>query len=151
MYKFRSSTITDKQWSASFNIMSVHLSAFLVFITIFIRHRPKQRIPELWVMATEMVLTMCFFPIKKVFFWNESLTKFRKCLLTPCIHFKFDTDFFSCLLWPVWLVWHNLHLSLHVSWFLPVCTLISSGKPNWHHFPKFKNEILRKKVESFKS
>ena len=24
--------------------------------------------------------------------------------------------------------------------FLPVCTLISAGKPNWQHFPKFKNE-----------
>ena len=61
--------------------MSVHISAFVDFINVVIRHWSKQRIPELSAMTTEMVSTMGFFPVKKLFFWNESLSKFRTCLL----------------------------------------------------------------------
>ena len=33
-------------------------------------------------MATEIVSNIVFFfPVKKVFFWNESISKFHKCLL----------------------------------------------------------------------
>ena len=39
---------------------SVHLSAFLDFLNIFIRYRSKQRILELLVMATEMVSITVF-------------------------------------------------------------------------------------------
>ena len=52
--KFRSSAVIDKQ-KASLNITSVHLSAFLDFVNIFIRYRSKQRTSELPLMATEMV------------------------------------------------------------------------------------------------
>ena len=39
-YKFRSAIVTDKQ-NVSLNIMSVHLSAFVDFINIFIRYSSK--------------------------------------------------------------------------------------------------------------
>ena len=63
-----------------------------------------------------------------------------------CIINKFDTGFFSsCSLTSL----HNLHLSQHV--FLLVCILISASKPSGQQLPKFKNEILRKGVESFQN
>ena len=52
---------------------------------------------------------------------------------------------------PAWLIWHNLHLYLHSTEFLLVCTLTSAGKRSRQHIPKFTNEILRKGVESFQS
>ena len=57
-YKFRSSTVTDKQ-SVSLN-MSVDLSGFADFINIFLRYRSRHRTSELSVMATEMVSTTVF-------------------------------------------------------------------------------------------
>ena len=46
-----------------------------------------------------------------------------------CILFKFDTCFFSCCIWLVWVVLNNLYLSLHVLWFLLLCPLISVVNP----------------------
>ena len=60
-YKFRSSTITGKQYSASLNVTSVHLSAFVDFVNIFIRYRPNQSTSELSLIATEMISTTSFF------------------------------------------------------------------------------------------
>ena len=77
-YKFRSSTVTDKQQKASLNITSVHLFTFLDFINIFIRYRPRQCISELPVMATEMV-SITVFSNKELF--NRNLNKFHRCLL----------------------------------------------------------------------
>ena len=45
-------------------------------------------------------------------------------------------------------MWHNLYLFLHVSEFLIVCTLISTGKWSQQDFAKFSNEVLRKGMES---
>ena len=58
-YRFRSSTVTDKQ-SVSLNVMSVHLSAFVDFMNMFIRYRSRYHTAELSVMATEMISTTFF-------------------------------------------------------------------------------------------
>ena len=58
-YKFRSSTVTDKQ-SVSLNIMPVHLSDFVDFVNMFIRYRSRHHTSELSVMATKMVSTTFF-------------------------------------------------------------------------------------------
>ena len=80
-YEFRSSTVTDKQYSVTLNIMSVHLSAFLDFSNIFIRYTSGQSRSELSLITTEMVSTKVFFPINKLFLWNKNLNKFHRCLL----------------------------------------------------------------------
>ena len=58
-------------------MISVHLSAFLDFVKIFIRYRPKQR--------TRDGFHYGFFPIKKLFLQNENLNKFRQCLFKAYI------------------------------------------------------------------
>ena len=64
-YKFRSSTVTDKQNSVSLNVMSVHLAAFVGFINfMFIRHRSRHHTSELSVMAVEMFSS--FFSCKEI-------------------------------------------------------------------------------------
>ena len=60
--------------------MSVHLSALIDFVDIFIKYRSKQSTSELSLMVTEMVSTTFFFPIKKLFLWNKNLNKFHRCL-----------------------------------------------------------------------
>ena len=60
-YKFRSSTVKDKQSRVSLNIMSVHLSDFVGFVKILIRYRSKQCTSELSVMTTKMVSNTVFF------------------------------------------------------------------------------------------
>ena len=82
-YKFRSSTVKDKQSSVSLNIMSVHLSDFVGFVKIFIRYRSKQCTSELSVMTTKMVSTMGFF--SKFFFFFYFV-----CFITfTCLYFIF--------------------------------------------------------------
>ena len=61
--------------------MSVHLSAILDFVNIFIRYRLRHRISELSVMATEMVSIRFFFLVKKLLLQHKNLSKFHKCLL----------------------------------------------------------------------
>ena len=80
------------------NIKSLHFSAFLDFANLFIRYRSKQSTSELSLIATEMVSTTVFFPIKKLFLQNENIDNFRSCLLKNYIlhTFKFDTGFSSC-------------------------------------------------------
>ena len=81
-YKFRSSTVKDKQSSVSLNIMSVHLSDFVGFVKIFIRYWSKQCTSELSVMTTKMVSTMVFF--SKFFFF------YFVCFITfTCLYFIF--------------------------------------------------------------
>ena len=96
--------------------MSVHLSAFVNFQNIFIRYRSRHRTLELSVMATEKVSTTMFFPVKKIFLWNKNLNKLYKCLLKTYTLNTYSTQVsFHVAVWPLWLRWHNLHLSLHVS------------------------------------
>ena len=57
-YKFRSSTVADKQLSVSLCLTPVHLSASADFANIFIRY--KQSTAELSLVATEMVFTTVF-------------------------------------------------------------------------------------------
>ena len=79
------------------NITYLHLFAFVDFGNMFVRHRSKQSTSELSVIATEMVSTTVFFPIKKLL-QNEYLNTFCRCLVkTHNLHFffQFDTGFFS--------------------------------------------------------
>ena len=64
-YKFRSSTVTDKQQSVSLNEMFLYLSAFIDFVNMFIRYRLRHHTSEILVMATEMVSTV-FFSCKEI-------------------------------------------------------------------------------------
>ena len=68
-YKFRSSTVTDKQ-SACLNIASVHLSAFADFANIFIRYRSKQSTSELSLLAIEM-FPLRLFSYKEIIILTE--------------------------------------------------------------------------------
>ena len=122
--------------------MLVHLSTFVDFVNIFIRYRSKQRTSELSVMATKMVSTTVFFPVKKLFLQNENLNKFRTCLLIFSILFKFSAGFFSYfsltrlvnmgIICICSCMFHNFYLSVFclsvLSVFLLVC--ISTGKPS---------------------
>ena len=96
-YKVRSSIMIDKQ-SLGLNVMSVHLSAFVDIVNIFIRYRSRHLISEISVMVTEMVSTSVF-----------SCKKNHSCGMKISINFinvcskstlyilnKFDTGFFSC-------------------------------------------------------
>ena len=61
-----------------------------------------------------------FFPKTKLFLRNENLNNFVDVCSKPTLYifFEFDTGFvFSCriILRPIWLIWHNLNLWLHVS------------------------------------
>ena len=79
-YKFRSSTVKDKQSSVSLNIMSVHLSDFAGFVKIFIRYRSKQCTSELSVMTTKMVSTTVFLSNFFIFYFV--------CFITfTCLYF----------------------------------------------------------------
>ena len=69
--------------------MSVHLSACIDFVNMFIRYRSKQHILELLAMPTNMASTMVFFPLKKYFWRSENLDQFRKCLLKAYTHYTF--------------------------------------------------------------
>ena len=60
--------------------MSVHLSASVDFVNIFIRYRSRHLISEISVMVTEMFSTSGFSCKKKLFLRNENLNKFHKCL-----------------------------------------------------------------------
>ena len=71
------------------NITPVHLSAFVDFSNIFFRYWTKQSTSELSLMATEMVSTMVFFPIKKLFLRNKNLNKICRCLLKTILWYKF--------------------------------------------------------------
>ena len=104
-YKFRSSTVTGKQKNASFNMISVYLSALLDFVNIFIRYRPKQR--------TWNGFHYGFFPIKKLFLRNKNLENFVNVCSKPtfCMLFKFDTSFFSSC---------SLIRLVNMIWFAPV-------------------------------
>ena len=111
-------------------------------------------------MATKMVSTTVFFPVKKLFLQNENLNKFRTCLLIFSILFKFSAGFFSYfsltrlvnmgIICICSCMFHNFYLSVFylsvLSVFLLVC--ISTGKPSRQHSPKFKNGILRKCIET---
>ena len=105
-----------KRLSVSLNLMFVHLSAFVYFINIF-RYRSKQRTSELSTMATKIVSTMFFFLIKKFFLQNKNLHKFP--MFAQSLHSLYFLNSievsFHVVVWPVWLIWDNLHLSLHVS------------------------------------
>ena len=59
---------------------------------------------------------LCFFPIKKLFLWNENLNTFycRRLLKTCTLHTLIQI-FFNVVLCPIWLIWHNLYLCLHIS------------------------------------
>ena len=71
--KCRFSTVTDKLLSVDLNVMSVHLSAFVDFVNIFIRYRSKQRTLELPAMATKMVSTTLFYQ-KRNFFCGTKIS-----------------------------------------------------------------------------
>ena len=77
----QSLAVTDKQESVSLNIISVDLSAFSDFVNVFIRYRSKKNTSQLSLMVTEMVFTMVFFPIIKLFLQNEKFNKFCRCFL----------------------------------------------------------------------
>ena len=65
-YKFRSSTVTDKQQSVSLNEMFLHLSAFKDFVNMFIRYRSRHHTLGILVMVTEMVFPVFFFSCKEI-------------------------------------------------------------------------------------
>ena len=76
-YKFRSSTVTDKQ-SVCLNITSVHLSVFIDFANIFIRTKHiRTIIDSLW----NDFHYGFFFHTEKLFLQNENLNEFRRCFL----------------------------------------------------------------------
>ena len=69
--------------------MSVSLSAYVDFVSIFVRYRSKQRTLELLAMPTKMVSTMVFFHFKKFFMRDENPVKFHKCLFKAYTHYTF--------------------------------------------------------------
>ena len=101
-------------------MIPVHLSAFLDFVNIFIRYRPKQRTCDGFHYG--------FFPIKKLFLQNENLNKFRKCLLKAYIlqTFKFDTSFFSSC---------RLICLVNIIWFAPALACFVVGKSSRQQSP----------------
>ena len=81
-YKLRSSAVTDKLLSVSLKVMSLHLSAFVNFVNMFIKYWSRHHTLELSVMANEMVSNMFFFHLKKLLLQNDNLNnKSHKCLL----------------------------------------------------------------------
>ena len=87
-----------------------------------------------------------FFPVKKLFFWSENLYKFRNICSKPtlCIHFKFDTGFFSCRSLIRLVNMAYLHTSLYVSLFLPVCTFITPANSTGNTSPNSKIKYKEK-------
>ena len=127
----------------------MYLSAFVDFINVFIRYRSKPRTSELSAMAAKMVSTKVFFP--QINYSCATKISINSVNFAQSLHSHFLNSIrvsFHVIVWPVWLIRDNLHLPLHVSYFLLVCTLIFTGKPSRQHFSKFKNEILRKGVET---
>ena len=51
--------------------MSVHLSALIDFVDIFIKYRSKQSTSELSLMVTEMVSTTFFFSYKEIILMEQ--------------------------------------------------------------------------------